>query len=271
MMHLTQISIYPIKSCGGISLEQAQLSDRGLLYDRRWMIVDPEGNCLTQRDNVQMALIRTAIEGGKLRIWHQLKKITPLEIPLEISMQSTMEISLWGDQFLASRHNNETDAWFSGVLGQNCHVVFMHKESRRPVDPRYAKAGEIVSGADGYPYLIIGEASLTNLNEKLIENGGENVPMSRFRPNMVFKGGNSHIEDSWSEIQIGDVPFAAVKPCARCQLITIDQETAAKGKEPLSTLSTYRKEGPKVLFGMNLLHKANGVIRIGDEIRTAGA
>lgn len=270
-MKISQIHIYPIKSCGGISLEQAQLTDRGLLHDRRWMIVDPQGNCLTQRDNAQMALIRTAIDGEKLRIWHQLKKIAPLEIPLEISMRSVMEVSLWGDRFLASRHSEETDAWFSGVLGQNCHLVHMHKESRRPVDPRYASEGEIVSMADGYPHLILGEASLAHLNEKLSEKGEEAVPMNRFRPNLVFQGGDAHVEDSWSGIKIGELSFKAVKPCARCQLTTIEQETAKQGKEPLRTLSTYRKEGAKVLFGMNLLHEGNGVVRIGDEIRTIGA
>ncbi|MEM8886866.1 MAG: MOSC N-terminal beta barrel domain-containing protein [Bacteroidota bacterium] len=270
-MKISQIHIYPIKSCGGIALEQAQLSDRGLLYDRRWMIVDPRGNCLTQRENAQMALIRTAIEGERLRIWHNFKKIAALEIPIEIHMQSVMEVSLWGDQFLASRHSDATDAWLSGVLGQPCHLVFMHQESKRPVDPRYAKAGEIVSMADGYPHLIIGEASLAHLNEKLIEKGEEAVPMNRFRPNIVFEGGSPHIEDSWSDIQIGELNFKAVKPCARCQLTTIEQETAKRGKEPLRTLSSYRKEGAKVLFGMNLLHEGNGVINIGDEIRTIGA
>ncbi|MDW3649675.1 MAG: MOSC domain-containing protein [Bacteroidia bacterium] len=270
-MKISQINIYPIKSCGGISLDQAQLSDRGLLYDRRWMIVDPQGNCLTQRDNAQMALIKTAIEGQNLRIWHHFKKIAPLELPLEISMQYVIEVGLWGDRFPASRHSDATDAWISGVLGQTCHLVYMHKESRRAVDPEYAQAGEIVSAADGYPYLIIGEESLAHLNAKLSEKGEEEVPMNRFRPNFVFQGGSAHLEDEWSKISIGETTFKAVKPCARCQLTTIEQETAKQGKEPLRTLSTYRKQGAKVLFGMNLLHEGNGVIKIGDEIRTIGA
>lgn len=269
-MTLTHLYLYPIKSCAGISVQEASLSDRGLTHDRRWMLVDPSGQFMTQRNSPEMALIRTKIDGDMLRIWHARKKIMPIEVPLAIPMGETKEATLWGDVFPVSLYKEEVDQWFSGVLGRECHLVYMHEESRRPADPKYVSGGEIVSMADGYPHLIIGQASLDQLNEKLEAKGEVALPMDRFRPNLVFTGGEAHEEDHWKELQIGEVDFLAVKPCARCNLTTINQETAEVGKEPLRTLATYRKEGAKILFGMNLIHKGSGTLRVGDEINPRG-
>lgn len=265
-MKLSHIYIYPIKSCAGISVQEAKVSDRGLVHDRRWMLIEPDGLFMTQRKCPEMALIRTKIEGKTLRIWHARKKIMPIEVPVEIPKGKTLEVELWGDTFPATLYSEQVDQWFSGVLGKQCKLVYMHEESRRPVDPKYVQGNEIVSMADGYPHLVIGQASLDLLNQKLKEKGEQALPMDRFRPNLVFTGGDAHVEDRWKELRVGEVEFLGIKPCARCNLPTIDQETAAVGKEPLTTLATYRKEGAKILFGMNLIHKGSGSIQVGDEI-----
>ena len=134
---------------------------------------------------------------------------------------------------------------------------------KRLVDRDYAMNDEVVSFADGYPCLLIGQSSLDGLNEKLADP----IRMDRFRPNFVFTGGEPHIEDSFKTFHIGQVLFSAVKPCARCVLITIDQQTGEKGQEPLRTLASYRTVGKKIMFGQNLLHQQLGIIRVGDEVK----
>jgi len=265
-MKVSGLFIYPIKSCAGISLQKADLTERGLAYDRRWMLIDAKGKFLSQRKHPEMARIQTKIVGDKLHVWHLLKKIKPLEIPLQIKQGNTREVRLWDDEFPASIFDERANQWFSGVLGFPCQLVYMHDESLRTVDPKYAQQEEIVNMADGYPYLIIGQKSLDDLNQRLLAAGELAVPMNRFRPNLVFEGTEAFEEDNWIDITIGKVDFTAVKPCARCILTTIDQQTAIAGKEPLKTLSAYRKSGAKVLFGMNLLHRELGVLHLGDKI-----
>ncbi|WP_431292514.1 MOSC domain-containing protein [Pedobacter sp. P26] len=131
------------------------------------------------------------------------------------------------------------------------------------VDPRYASNNEVVSFADGYPCLLIGQSSLDGLNEKLQSS----IKMDRFRPNFVFTGGTPHIEDRFNTFYIGETLFSAVKPCSRCVLITIDQQTGEKGQEPLRTLAGYRTINKKILFGQNLLHQSSGIISVGDELK----
>ncbi len=157
----------------------------------------------------------------------------------------------------------EANAWFSRLLELNCRLVFMPPDVHRPVDSKYAHAQEPVSFADSYPYLLIGQESLRNLNMRLTEP----VPMNRFRPNLVFSGGEAFSEDTWQKFRIGNQSFEAVKPCARCVLTTIDQQTAEKGPEPLRTLATYRLKNNKVLFGQNVLPRSDArYIQVGDRI-----
>ena len=142
----------------------------------------------------------------------------------------------------------------------------MPDDTKRMVDTAYAKNNEITSFSDGYPFLIIGQSSLDELNSKL----SEPLAINRFRPNIVFTSGEPHIEDSWKHITINGVDFYGVKTCARCQVTTIDQQTAVAGKEPLKTLASYRAADGKVKFGMNLLHKGEGVIKVGETITVHG-
>jgi uncharacterized protein YcbX len=149
------------------------------------------------------------------------------------------------------------------MLGTNVRIVKMPDSTKRKVDPRYAVNKESVSFADGMPYLLIGQKSLDELNSKL----DDAVPMNRFRPNIVFSGGDAFSEDTWGKIQIGEVDFQVVKPCARCVMVTVDQTTGDKAAEPLKTLAEFRKEGNKILFGQNMVALSNGIIKVGDKLK----
>lgn len=245
-------------------MQVAEVEDRGLRYDRRWMLVDAQGKFLTQRQHAQMALLQVSLQQEGLLVRHRQETITPLSIPFEASApsQDKVEVRVWDDTVLAEEVSAEANAWFTEALGMHARLVRMPEQSLRQVDPRYATQGEIVSFADGYPFLIIGQASLDDLNSRLERP----VPMDRFRPNFVFRGGVPFEEDTWVDFTIGGQPFKGVKPCARCILTTVDQETAVKSPEPLRTLATYRQQNNKVMFGQNLLHSATGTLRVGDAV-----
>jgi uncharacterized protein YcbX len=263
MYTLTAIYHYPVKGLAGLSVASAALTPRGLAHDRRWMIVTPEGQFLSQRQLPQMALLQPVQRGELFYLAHKQRDLPPLLLPAEPEAEP-LTVTVWDDRVAARAVSVEADAWLSEVLGRPCRLVYQPEEGHRPVDPRYAPAGEEVSFADGYPYLIIGQAALDALNARLAEP----VPMDRFRPNFVFSGGEPHAEDGWDEFLIGEQAFRAVKPCARCQVVTIDQARARRGAEPLRTLATYRERDHKVMFGMNLLAlEGPGRVQVGDEIR----
>jgi uncharacterized protein len=259
---LSQINIYPIKSFGGISLQMADVTDRGLQYDRRWMVVDAEGKFITQRTHQQMALIGVALGNGNVTLSHKLNVCSP--ISFSVSNYDTRHISVvvWDDTVDACLVDREVDKWISLVMDTECRLVFMPDEIKRVVDQKYSHNNEIVSFADAYPFLIIGEESLNDLNSRLKEK----VPMNRFRPNLVFSGGNPFDEDKWKIFRINDLVFHVVKPCSRCVVTTINQDTAEKNDEPLRMLSTYRIQNNKVMFGQNLLHEGVGTIKVGNEL-----
>jgi uncharacterized protein YcbX len=260
-LRLTEIWIYPIKSLGGIRLKQANVFEKGLQYDRRWMLVDEAGKFLTQRVHPIMALFKVSIEGDALIITHtQIQQSHSVSLQPKQAQQS-QPVSIWDDTVLAYEVSETSSQWFSALLGINCKLVYFPEENDRAVDRRYATT-ENVSLADGYPFLIIGQASLDDLNSRLEKA----VPMNRFRPNFVFIGGNAFEEDHWKEFSIGANRFVGVKPCSRCVLITVDQNTAQKSDEPLRTLSTYRKRDNKIYFGQNLLALNQMVVHEGDLI-----
>ncbi len=263
---LSEINIYPIKSLGGISLKESFAEPRGLKYDRRMMIVDEQGIFMTQRDFPQMALLKTKINNHELIVYHLLTQQS-IALPLtetDLNNSKKLKIKIWDDVCDAKSVSKIADEFFTDIIGIKCHLVFMPEDERRIVDPqrKYVSDLHIVSFADGYPFLIIGQSSLEELNKRLEKP----VPMNRFRTNFVFTGGEAFEEDNWREFLIGDLKFKAVKPCARCVITTTDQETALRNQEPLKTLSTFRKFGNKVLFGMNLVAYSTGKLKVGDKI-----
>ncbi|MBN1302113.1 MAG: MOSC domain-containing protein [Melioribacteraceae bacterium] len=263
---LSEIYIYPVKSLGGISLLEAEVTDKGLKHDRRFMLVDNEGKFLSQRRIPEMSLLQCGISGSQLEIFHKHLKDKQIVISLTdnfVRSGKFLDVFMWNETIKVYECSLAISRWFSDILNVECRLVYMPDNSLRPVDRKYAHKNENTSLSDGYPFLIIGQESLNLLNSKL----DKKVSVNRFRPNFVFTGGNPHDEDKWEQFKIKDITFRPVKPCARCSITTVNQDTAELGNEPLKTLSFYRRsENNKVLFGMNLLHEGRGVVVAGDTL-----
>ena len=261
MLTLSEINIYPIKSLGGISLQSSVVEERGLKYDRRWVLVDESNKFITQRDFPEMALIKVSVEQDGLKLQHKTKTIESLFIRFEFTHSKRDKVVIWDDKVTGEFYNSRVDNWFSEIIGIKCHLVKMPESTKRAVDKYYAK-NKIVSFADGYPFLIIGQASLNDLNSKM----GVALPMNRFRTNFVFTGGKPFEEDEWKKIKINGVEFDVIKPCARCIITTVNHSTGKKEEEPLVTLAKYRKVNGSVLFGQNMVTDNYGQIEVGSEI-----
>ncbi|MGE0352335.1 MAG: MOSC domain-containing protein [Gemmatimonadales bacterium] len=258
-MHLSTIALYPIKSCRGIQVARARLDDFGIHLDRRWMVVKPDGGLLTQREAPRMALIRVELVGDGV-IVRAPGMIEQVVSAREDGAPATVRV--WKDTVEACDQGDAVAEWFSRFLGGRMRVVYMPEDTLRRVDPGRVPEERRVSFADAFPFLILGEASLDELNRRL----SAAVSMTRFRPNLVISGTVPFAEDGWREIRIGTVPFRVVKPCSRCVLTTVDPETGVKGKEPLATLATFRKRDGEVHFGQNALHLAEGILEVGDPV-----
>jgi uncharacterized protein YcbX len=219
------------------------------------MLVDAQNQFITQRKLAKMALLKVSIEQNGLLV--TAPDMLPLQVPFVPQTDVLLKVTVWDDTCRAVMVSNEANQWFSKALQKECKLVYMPDDALRPVDERYAKNNEIVNFADAYPFLLIGEGSLSDLNSRLLQP----VPMNRFRPNLVINTTEPYAEDNWQSVSIGSATFRLVKPCARCILTTIDQQTGIAGKEPLKTLSSYRTFNNKVLFGQNVLaEKALGKI-----------
>jgi len=238
-----------------------EVGDRGFLHDRRWMLIDEHNRFVTQRDFPEMALLRASVSNGMLTVEDKRDRGS-LFIPVSAFSGSSLEVTIWDDQCSALLVEAESSEWFSNRLGRHLRLVYMPDASRRLVDKDYARQGEITGFSDGFPILIIGQSSLDELNSRLETP----VPMDRFRPNIVFSGGDAFEEDRFKLFRIGDVRMQAVKPCARCVLTTTDQETALRSPEPLKTLADFRKVNNKIYFGQNLLADNSGWISVNDQL-----
>ena len=255
---LSQLNIYPLKSAAGITLESAMLDRRGLVYDRRWMVVDDSGEFISQRTFPRMALINTELVSQMLIL--NAPRMPELCMPLYPTEGTSQEVEIWGDRCEAWTATPQSSSWISQYLGKSCKIVFMPDHSNRPVDPDFAVDENQVAFSDGFPLLLISESSLSDLNNRLPES----VAMKRFRPNLVVKNTKPYEEDSWKKIKIGECEFNVAKPCSRCVLTTVDPETGEfSGKEPLRTLATYRKHNGNVLFGQNLIGTKMGKLEVG--------
>lgn len=259
-LKVSEIWIYPIKSLGGIRLTSAKVMQKGLQYDRRWMLVDEQNGFLTQRVHHQMALFKLSVEKSGFTIVHNENTFfLPFENEL---LRQPILSKVWDDEVTVLEVSPQASEWFSKQLGFACKLVQFPETNPRPVDERYHINHEHVSLADGYPLLIIGQNSLNDLNSRLQSP----VPMNRFRPNLVFTGGKPYEEDEWRNFSVGKNKFVGVKPCSRCVLTTINQQTGEQGKEPLATLASYRKKENKIYFGQNVLAIDYDEIQEGDEI-----
>jgi uncharacterized protein len=259
-LRLSALNIYPIKSARGIALAESEVDRFGLRYDRRWMVVDDTGRFLSQRSHPRMALVVPSIGNSHLLV--DAAGMPTLKLPLHPSPAVTTRVAVWDDLCPATWVGEKAADWFSEFLGSPCSLVHMADDVVRPADPTFAPTGSRVSFADGFPFLLISEESLADLNRRLEQP----LPMNRFRPNLVVAGGAPYDEDSWTDLEIGEIRLRVVKPCGRCLVTTTDQATGERGKEPLRTLATYRRQGGEVMFGQNVLHQGQGRLRVGDAV-----
>ncbi len=255
-MKLTGLYRYPVKSLRGEALKRMEVGPRGPVMDRHWMVVNEKGRFLTQRELPRMVLVKPRITDRGLAL--EAPGMPPLEVAPE--GDELLEVQVWNDRLAARVMNPEADRWLSDFLGLPCRLVYLPEETKRQVDLEYAKPGDQTGFSDGFPFLLISQPSLDDLNRRM----GRALPMERFRPNLVVEGCEPYAEDRWKRIRIGEIEFRVVKPCSRCVIPSVNPETGKReGNEPLKTLMSYRKEGNKVFFGQNLIHDGTGVLEVG--------
>ena len=260
-IRITAITIYPIKSTAGISVDECRVEAQGLRMDRRWLVVDADGNFLTGREFPLLTQVRSRLDDGGLSI--TAPGMDEMRVPFPAESATARSVKIWNDECRALSAGNTVDDWFANLLATRCHLVYMNDTSQRPVDFAYGRPGDRVSFADGYPLLLISEASLADLNTRTPEPAS----MGRFRPNIVVDGCAAYDEDGWRRLRMGDVQFDGVKNCVRCVFTTVDPDNGDKHPqlEPLRTLGSYRRRSEGgVFFGQNLIPRTLGTVRVGD-------
>jgi uncharacterized protein YcbX len=274
---LSALTLYPIKSCAGVSLQAATLTTAGLMteqiYDREWMVVDEDGVYLTQREHPRMALITPTLKADTLEL--RAPGMLRLEIPLGLpdpDLAPTLTTQIWDHTILAYDCDDLTAEWFTKAIGVPCRLARFHANATRAVSERWTKGVPATTlFSDGYPILVIGASSLDDLNDRLRAAGREAIPMNRFRPNLVIGGIEAFEEDYAESFQMGDALLKPVKPCPRCPMPSIDQVTGVIGPNPLDVMQSYRAKPEldgAVCFGMNsiLITGEGQRVRVGQEI-----
>ena len=270
-MHLSGLFIHPVKSLRGCAVTTADVDALGLVGDRRFMVVDENGRFLTQRTLPRMALVETSLDATLLTL--NAQGAGAIRVPRAADPGAPLrQVSVWKSADLTAEDCGDgVAAWLGDFLALRCRLVRIGGKFSRPVPkPGKARPGDRVSFADAYPFLVVCEASLADLNDRLIAQGGDALPMDRFRPNLVVAGCPAFAEDKWPSFRIGEITFRAGGPCARCVVTTTDQLTALRDREPLRTLAAYRRDAADptdVNFGQNLIHETKtGVLRVGDKV-----
>lgn len=263
-MQVLQLYRYPVKSLGGQSVDSLQPEIRGFQDDRRWMFVDADGRFISCRSVTSLLRFSAEVHGDELRFVRIANGTLLGAVAGAREGKKSIEVTVWDDTFHATLIEDEGIPAIAEALGiPGARLVYMGAEDRRPVDPRFAKAGEEVSFADGFPYLITNTASLDDLSGRV----GEALDERRFRPNIVVSTSAPWAEDEWSALQIGAHRFRLPKPCARCIMVTVAPETGEKNLRVLAELSAYRKVGNKVMFGMNACWEGGvGELGVGDVV-----
>lgn len=259
MAIISGITIYPVKGLRGIHLKASSVESMGLKDDRRFMLVDNKGAFLSQRTHPKMARIDIEIQGKNITASFEKESISFSKDP---KTDELIKTKVWKHEIESYLVHPNASEWFSNVLNSSVRLVKIPgpKSRIKTFDPSPGQSP--LSFADGYPILIAGSASLNFLNSKLLDS----ISMDRFRPNIVVETMTPHEEDEYYRFNVGTSRFQGIKPCVRCQVITIDQNTAEKGVEPLKTLATYRRNGKGVCFGVNVIVLQEGSVKLGDEL-----
>lgn len=266
-VRVSALYTYPIKSCAGLSHDKLMLDSRGPKHDREWMVVDAGGMFITQREIPRMALIKPVLDSGGMTV--NAPDMQTLRVPYAGADRERRHVTVWRFQGEAEDAGDEAAEWFSQFLGMASRLVRMPDDLKRLTSTDYTDVAGEVRFADGYPLLFISKASLADLNDRLAERRKSPVPMNRFRPNVVISGCGPFAEDGWTQMTIGGIRFDVVKPCARCAITTVDQAVghAPDVREPLATLATFRRApNGGAMFGQNVIHRATGLISVGDRI-----
>lgn len=255
-MYLSGLYRYPLKSAAGEALRETSLDALGVQGDRRWMVVDAQtGRFLTQRLLAQMTQLRARwLDSTHVQL--SAPGMVDIQVAVPDEQAPLREVTIWRDSLQVPDAGDEAAHWLSQLLGRACRLVQVSYPRARQVDTAYATVGEKVAFADGFPLLLIGQASLDDLSARV----GRALPMLRFRPNLVVSGSQPYAEDSWTRIRIGELEFRVVKGCSRCIMTTLDPQTGERStdREPLATLKTYRERDGEVYFGQNLIACGEG-------------
>jgi uncharacterized protein len=262
VIKVDSLFVYPVKSCAGIALSRAQVTPRGLRYDREWMVVTPQGRFLSQREAPRMALVTTALDPDSLHL--TAPGLPRLTVPLVRAVRTdATEVTVWGDTLLATDEGDAAASWLGEHLGRDVRLVRFDDARHRPTDPTWSQGLDGSSAfADGYPVLVISRASLDDLNARLPAP----IPLDRFRPNVVLLGCVPYAEDGIAALSGETVKLRLVKPCTRCSITTVDQATGVpQGDEPLRTLRTYRWDAALrgVKMGQNAIVERAGWMETG--------
>lgn len=261
-MQVSQLFYYPVKSLGAVAATDIQITSWGPHRDRRMMLVDQSGKFVTQRQCNDMALFRT-LDDGQTLLFEKGAATFELTWPtLETSEQAEKTVQVWNDEVLANLVSQAASDWFSDQLKKEVSLVYMPESTERQVDLEYAQAGDKTGFSDGFPFLITTEASLEFLQKELPFD----LSINRFRPNIVVSGSTPFAEDEWKRIVINGIEFDVVKPCSRCVIPSLNPETAERQPEVMKVLVKHRKQGNKVYFGQNLIHRGQGKIAVGDQV-----
>jgi uncharacterized protein len=260
-MKLSTLYVHPVKSVAALAVDAVEAEPRGPRDDRRWMLVDAAGRFVTGRQLGALVRLRARPRpGGLLLQWGAQTR----EVAAPAGEHGRLAVTVWSSTVDAACADPAVSAWVSDCLGQPLQLVHMDAQAQRWAAPEYAGDGVAVGFADGYPWLLIGQASLDALNARLAQP----VAMTAFRPNLVVSGAPPHAEDGWRRLRIGSVEFRVVKPCTRCVFTTVDPDSGERRAdgEPLATLKGYRRSGSGITFGMSLVADGRGTLRVGDAV-----
>jgi len=278
MAILSQLILYPIKSCAGMAVTEAAAGVSGLsaqgVHDREWMLVTPGGQFLTQREYPRMATIVPCVDGASLMV--TAPGMPALQLPLARQADAaSLRVQIWDDFIDAADCGDAAARWFEEVLGGACRLVRFLPGLDRPTSTTWTGgAPSSARFADAYPLLLIGSSALEEINARMLAAGRAALPMDRFRPNLVVNGTDPFEEDYTESLRIGDVLVKPVKPCARCPIPAIDQATGISGPDPLDILQSWRSKAildGAVCVGMNCIvaDGEGGLLRVGQELDIA--
>lgn len=260
-MRLGGLYRYPLKSGAAQACDVLAVEPRGLSGDRRWMVCDPAGRFVTGRSHPRLSLVSAVPDPAGLQL--QAPGMPALHVAFP-ALDKRREVQVWKQAVPACIGDLAADAWLSRWLGTPVQLAWLPEDSHRPLDARYGRDGDEVSFADGFPLLLLAQASVEALNRRLRQPVGA----LHFRPNLVIADARPHAEDGWRHVRIGEILFEVAKPCTRCVFVNVDPHTAVADPdgEPLRTLAGYRRAPKGIVFGQNLIPRGGGVLRLGDPV-----